>query len=307
MAKGKELERIQQQAEATVVEAMDDAATADALNNLIFQMGGLDAINTIASNLNAAFIIRCQRIRDNKEYLVAGYERFDDFMDNFPQSPMSYKRFNYIEGIYKNLGADVFDLTSSAGLSQRQMKLLGKGNVEIDGEKIVVKTDDGPVEIEIGNRRQWLQSLQAFAKSNADKTAKIASQQKTIAEHDDKVRDLYNQIDEIRASKAADVEQDAHAMAVVTLGLAYRELIGTVEQMTPVERQQFARVDFERIAGWMQDLSITFERGADWTTLMPANTDFDQMPGTAPSSDDDIISRALDDADDNDSELAEKM
>lgn len=233
------------------------------------------------------------------------FTRMADFLDQSPFSPMSKHAFHDRKALFEKEGEKLFDIFGELGLSIRKRKMLGKGNVEIDGEIVIVHDGDETHEIAITNQTRLLETLTALADANADKSAKLEKQKEKIAKHDDKVRELYTEIDKVKAATAADIEQDAHAMAMITLGLAYREVIRTVEEMNAVEREQFQSVDFERIAAWMSDLSMTFERGSDWTTLMPNET---QQPTIQnPQSDDDIIDRALDVSGDNDRELAEKL
>lgn len=263
---GKQLERIQQEAEVMIAEVVESQNTEADLRNLVFQMGQLDAISSIANNLNTALIVRLQRIRDEKLYAIAGYERFDDFLDKFEQSPMAYKRFNYIENIFKGLGPDVFDLASANGLSVRQMKLLGKGNVEVEDGIVKVTIGEETIETPIENRRQWLQTLKVLADSNADKTAKLEKQAEKISKYDAQKRELYDELDRVKAAKRAEVNDDPHSHAIVNLTFAYQNLVATVGDMNEIERQQFVAQDFELIAALMTDLAAAYGRD-DWTKL----------------------------------------
>lgn len=263
------LQKIQQKAESLIGETMSTEAENAAVNDLYFVMGGLDAINTIATNLNSALIIKLQKIRDTAAYQKAGFTRFDDFMDKFPGSPMSYKRFNYLENIFKSLGSDIFDLTSSAGLSARQQKLLGKGNVEIDGDKVVVHFDGDIVEeFDINNRRQWMESLKALADSHAEKNIKIERLKEKEAKHDEKVRELYDEVDRIKASKIAEAASNPHMIARVELGLSFRKLTEAAFALSSIEKDQFRDAVLEDVAGWSMSLRHAYrsdgtERPAD--------------------------------------------
>ena len=262
----KELTRIQQEAEVTIGEVVESQSSEAELRSLVFQMGQLDAISSIANNLNTALIVRLQQIRDQKIYLAAGYDRFDDFLDKFEHSPMAYKRFNYIENIFKGLGPDVFDLASSNGLSVRQMKMLGRGNVEVEDGIVRVTMGEEVIETPIDNRRQWLQTLKALADSNADKNAKLDKQADKIAKHDAREQDLQDELSRVRASKRAEVNDDPHSHAIVNLTFAFQNLETAVADMSEIERQQFIDQDFSLIAHHMTDLAAAYGRD-DWTTL----------------------------------------
>lgn len=271
------LEKIQHKAEGIIGETLSAEAEQEGVNDLYFVMGGLDAINTIATNLNSALIIRLQHIRDNNLYLKAGFSRFDEFMDKFPRSPMGYKRFNYLENIFKSLGSDIFDLTSSAGLSARQQKLLGKGNVEVEGSKVLVHFDGDVVEeFDINNRRQWLESLKALADSHAEKNIKLARQKEQIEKHGDKVRELYDDIDRAKVANIADIASNPHMVARVELGLAFRKLTEAAADLSPIEKDQLRDGVFEDIAGWRTDLAASYKtdtkRAPVETKLSPDDT-----------------------------------
>jgi hypothetical protein len=103
-----------------------------------FCLAVIDTANAIATNLNAAVIANLQRIRDDRLYAALGYTRFDAFLDEHPRSPMKYKRFNYLEGVITTLGSQKFDLLLRIGISMRTMKLLAAGDIDVEGDEIVV-------------------------------------------------------------------------------------------------------------------------------------------------------------------------
>ncbi len=168
---GTELERIHQQAEGVIDTAIakNNAAESEALNDFIFLLGGLNAISTIATNLNAALIVNMQRIRDEKLYLAAGSPRFEIFCDTHPRSPMKYKKFNYIEGIFKNVGSPLlFDLLNESELSLRQQKLIRKGDVYLEGDKMIVRHGNESLTLDVANKPGWTDALVAVAEANAE-------------------------------------------------------------------------------------------------------------------------------------------
>ena len=303
MSKGKELEIIKEKAERAISEAVILTSQTDSLNELYFVMGGLDAINVITTNLNSALILKLQNIRDTHGYRAAGFARFDIFMDEFPKSPMSYKRFNYIENIFKNLGSDVFDLTSSSGLSMRQMKMIGKGNVEINGDRVIVQSDDGPIEIEIANRRQWMESLKVLADGNAEKNIKIERLKDKEARHDDKVREIYVELDTVKASKIAATASNPHMIARVELGIAFRKLAEAAEQISGIEKEQFRDAVLEDVAAWRHDLATAY------ATATPTKKGPVELKGDDFGSalDNFLGGVDLDDVGNNDGELADQL
>jgi hypothetical protein len=271
------LQKIHQKAEAAVGQALAADAGQKGLNDLHFTMGGIDAVHSIVTNLNAALIVRLQLVRDNHEYLAAGFSRFDDFMDGFPGSPMSYKRFNYLENIFKDLGAEVFDLATSAGLSARQQKLLRKGSIEVADGKVFIQFEGEVVEeIEITNRRRLLQALKALADANADRSIKIERQAVTIEKQRVTIQNAHDDYDKLRASKIADVASHPHMMARLDLGLAFRRLTEAAAALKAVERDQFRDKVLEDVAAWRSSLAAAYATGrsAQPHTAVVAGSDF---------------------------------
>lgn len=259
---GTELERIQHKAGEVISSEIASKQNADDLNDLFYKLGGLDVLQTVANNLNAALIVNLQRIRDEEQYRAAGFNRFDAFLDNHPRSPMAYKKFNYIEGIFKTVGPDVFDILSGSGLSLRQRKLLEKGDVEIDGDEILVNHDGEVITFEITNRREWLDSIKVLAKSNAEKAAKLDRQKEKIEKHDAEKKELYAEIDAVRASKAAEVGQDPHSMALANATFALAALREEADRLPAIDRA--ARKDnvLEILAGCLDRLRQAYRTNA---------------------------------------------
>lgn len=300
---GTELEKIQNEADEIVTSAIQSNSQQSALNELFFRLGGLDVIQTLANNLNAALIVNLQRIRDEEQYRVAGFNRFDDFMDNHPRSPMAYKKFNYIEGIFKTVGPDVFDVLSGSGLSLRQQKLLERGDVEIDGDEIIINHDGEIISFEITNRREWLDSIKVLAKANAEKSAKLDRQKEKIDRHDTEKREIYAELDKVRAARSAEVSGDPHSMAFASLGFAFTALREQAALLSDVDRAARRDNVLEILANQMQLTREAYGSGpvrANAVTGPAAGQSFDEFLAAGL----DAIDLDAVDVDDNDAELA---
>lgn len=289
-----QLQKIENDANEIIAAEVVEAVSLDEINELYFQLGGLDAIDAISTNLMSALIRTYQKIRDTQSYAAHGYKRFDDFLDNHPRSRMSYKRFNYLEGVYKNLGQEPFDLLSGSGLSMRQLKLLGKGNVEMSGDKLVIQQDGGQVAIEINNRRQWMECLRALADANAEKSIKLERQKEKIDKHDDKVREIYAELDTVKAAKIAETASNPHMVARVELGIAFRKLTEAAAALSAIEKEQFRDGVLEDVAAWRFNLTAAYATGKV------------TEPGPVQIKGDDF-GTALDDFLENDGDLAAQL
>lgn len=306
--KGTELDRITRKADDIIEGSVAESTRAHDELELYYLLGGQDAIGTIADNLQSVLVANYQRIRDERLYLAAGFERFDDFMDNHPKSKLSYKRFNYIENIVKDLGPATFDLMSGSGLSMRQMKMLGKGTVRVEGDVVVVTTDTGREEIMISNRREWMDVVRTVVKANAEKDDKIARQKKILDEKDGTIRSAHDDLDRERARKSVEVSGDQHSMALAAVIGAFKNLRDEVAGLSEIDRG--ARKDnvLELLAGQMQ-LTAEAYGSADWARHAPRA---ERTPTGDPEADyvEDLLDRVLDGDlgdDDNEAELAAAM
>lgn len=239
-------------------------------------------------------------------YEALGYSNFVEFLNDSEYAPMTKAQFYERKAIFDKEGGPVFDLLNSMGIPTRHRKLLGKGNVWIDGDNLVVKQDDSETTIEITDTLRLKEALIALADANADKSAKLDKQTAAITAHDEKTRELYDEIDRVRASRAADVNQDPHSLAIVNLTFAYRALVESVEAMNDIEREQFAPRDFELIAARNADLAAAFGR-SDWTKIAGTRAPLPASDANGDADLDALINQALDDEDGNDAELAKSL
>lgn len=293
-----------------VEEAHADAAVNEHLEahrkaaelRAMFVLGGASIANRIAASLGAESMRAMIRFQEDKLYEPMGYSTFVEFLSESEYAPMTKSQFYERKAILEKEGDVLFDLLTEMGVSIRNRKLLGKGNVQIDGDSAIVTLGDDVVSIELTDRTRLLEVITTVIDAKSDLQKKLDKQAEAIAKHDDKVRELYDEVDRVKASKVAEVGQDPHSIAMVNLNFAYRALIEAVEDMTPIEREQFAPRDFELIAARNADLAAAFGR-SDWTKIAPAPA----AAKTEGADDiDDLINRALED-DDNDAELAESL
>lgn len=270
----------------------------------MFVLGGTHIANKIAASLDSEMMRTLISFQEQKMYEALGFETFVDFLNNSEYSPMTKAQFYERKAIWDKEGEKLFDLLTELGVSVRKRKLLGKGSVAIDGNTVIVTNDGEETAIDLSDRHRIMETISALADANADKSHKLEKQQKAIDGHKEKVTDLYAQIDSIRASKAADIGQDPHSQAILNLNFAYRALIESVADMSPVEQEQFVTRDFELIAARNADLAAAYGRG-DWTKIAPATA------GAKTESVDDLdalIDQALDEeSDPNDAELADSL
>lgn len=264
----------------------------------MFVLGGINIAGKVAAALDSDAIKALITFQEEKMHEALGFETFVQFLNDSEYAPMSKTQFYDRKAILEKEGERLFDLLTELGVSIRKRKLLGKGNVEISGDSVIVRDGDEESTIDIKDRARLIEVVTTIVDAKLDLQKQAAKKDEAIAKHDDRVRELYGEIDELRAARSAEFAEDDHSLAMVAVGLSFTQLRTAVEAMTTVERQQFGPRDLERIAGWISDLSVAFGRGEDWTTAAPS-------AASAADTTDDIdavLNRALDE--DNDAELA---
>jgi len=108
-------------------------------------VGGISAVHRISQCLASQAIRAMEKMQEAKGHEAFGYTRFDDFLDQHPGSPMnSSKYYRQRDLLYKE-GDLVFDAMQTIGIPANTRKLLGKGEIAIDGEEIVVGSHRMPL------------------------------------------------------------------------------------------------------------------------------------------------------------------
>lgn len=266
-------------------------------------VGGFRTALKIASAINSEVMRSLEVFQEGRLYQGLGFERFVDFLDQSEHSPMSKAQYYERRAILEKEGDQVFDLLSDLGVSIRKRKLLGKGNIEIDGETVIIRDGDEETAIELKDRTRLLETLSALADANVDKSAKLDKQQQAIEKHDEKVRELYAEIDAEKARRMAEYASDPHMIARLEMNLALGKLAEVAEQLSDVEKAQFRDAVLEELAGHRNRLSHAYLAAG---SRKPSDVD---LPENAEQlSDEEFLETLVNNVDlDNDDELASQL
>lgn len=169
------------------LEAMGDEET----NDLLFLMGGVRAISNLATELDSQAIRKLQLIRDRHLHLRVKdedgnlFKRFDDFLDKWRGSPMSYDTFNSREKLLMTEGDEVFNLLNTVRLPMLKRRYLGKGSLCVEGDDAVVtlKDEKGTTEeqrIPLIDRKLLLNVLSRVADQNNERGRTVERGRKEV-------------------------------------------------------------------------------------------------------------------------------
>lgn len=274
-------------------------------------LGAIRATDRWATLMSSGAMKALIRFQEEKRHEAFGYDRFAYFLAKSEHAPMTKAQFYERKALLEKEGERLFDIFSEMGLSVRKRKLLGQGNVEIDGENAIIRDEDGlETIVPINDQSRLMEVVTAVVDSKIALQHKFERQQEKEAKHEEKVRELYGEIDQIKASKAAEFAADPHMIARVELGLSFAKLAKAVKDLSPVEKDQFKDSVLEDVAAWSTTL-----RGA---YLTPSNRS--EVPDVKPGewdglTEDEIwnqklpefIDGVLEHEADNDAELAASM
>jgi hypothetical protein len=103
-------------------------------------IGASKLANQIASSLGSQNIRALESVRDDELYKAAKFDTFDKFLDQHPESPMSYESFRRRANLLKNEGDIGYDLLNSLHVPLSQRKLLA-GQIEVFENEIKIGDD----------------------------------------------------------------------------------------------------------------------------------------------------------------------
>jgi hypothetical protein len=272
-------------------------------------IGGFKTALKISTAINSEVMRSLETFQEQRLYSSFGYERFADFLDEYEHSPMTKNQYYERKAILDREGDAMFDLLSDMGMSIRKRKLLGKGNVEFDGEKVIVHDGDEQTEIEITDRTRLLETLTALADANADKSSKLEKQKTKLDKHDEEKRELCDEIDRVKAEKKIELGGDPHSIALANACFALTALREESALLSDTDRAARGPNVMETLASQMQQTAAAYETG-DWTAHVRTASDSDRVPKKGLANTDFDWDTAIDNAasgDDNDAELAASM
>jgi len=256
----KQIRELEEEHAAETVESHLEAFRQEDHDRAMFILGGVNIADKIATSLNAEAIKALITFQEQKLHEALGFETFVAFLNESEYSPMSKQQFYDRKAILEKEGEKMFDLLTELGVSMRKRKLLGKGSVEIVGDIAIVHDGGETTEIQLTDRTRLLETLTALADANAEKSIKLERQKEMIDKHADEKRDLYEEMDRVRASKAAPTPDD-HMIARVELGLSFTRLRDSAAGLSEIEKDQFRDSVLEDVAGWTASLREAYKPG----------------------------------------------
>ncbi len=231
-------------------------------DNALILLGRIQATDRISATLSSEVIRALEQIEETKAYKSLGYARFVDYLNDANMSPLSKSQFYEGKKIIANEGDVIFNALTSLGIPLSQRKMLGKGKIQIDGNTIFVKDDDGnESSVNIDDRRSLLEMLKTISDSSVQNREKFDNEKKKVERLEKKIADFDESLKRERAAAQFDA-LDSHSTALMNLINAFQLLKTEAGNLTLVEKEQFASRTFETIARQLDALSVAYNRAS---------------------------------------------
>jgi hypothetical protein len=209
---------------------MRESSEQDQINQFI---GGLLFGHRLSRGLRAYAMEGWIRFQEQKMYEVLGYENFNAFLNNSPSSPMSKSRFYEQKKLFLKEGAPLFDILNGSHIPERKRKMLREGQVEIEGNKVLIKKDqdDEVTEIELTDQVTLIETVTELADQNIIQKNKLQEKQKFIERAEKKFEAINKEKRDARHKEA--LKLDSYASALVNWVSASNLLVKEIAKLPP--------------------------------------------------------------------------
>lgn len=136
-------------------------------------LGAVKALQAMSSFIGSQVILGLKAIEESSAYRDYGCENFADFLDRY--SPLKRTAFYDRLRLLEKEGA-AFDVLTQIGVSIRDRKLLGRGEVGIEGDEIIIKGE----RVNISEKDQIKTIIATLTQKVNDQDAKISKGEKTV-------------------------------------------------------------------------------------------------------------------------------
>lgn len=206
-------------------------------------LGGIGAIRSLADKLSSQTIRALEVFGESKGYETLGYANFVDFLNTSPYSPMTksqyYDRLNALE----SEGDSTYDLLNNLGVPLSKRKLLTEGDVQLDGDTLVI----GQQRVPVNDRQRVVEAVRLLVAASQHQAKKIEKGTEQLT----KVR---KERDDLKKRGGSGGSLDEFDSALLAALGALTNLNALAFNLTDPERLQKREYTFERLAEARLDL-----------------------------------------------------
>lgn len=261
------LEKIKNEAGEVAVSALASANTLEQRDRALMLLGGILTTHSLSQRLAHETIKGIALVRDESLYEALGFARFDlclDILYHENKIAFNYKRFNEREKLLKEHGEEIYDLMDSLNFPISRRKLLGAGNVQLDGETVIITTNkDGEEtteEIQLNDRTKLLQTLSALADQNFLVSSKQTKLVQKSEKDDETIKRLKKELDEAKNRPGEKSLQSLEFEAYMRASAAIDAWAEQVKKLTNDQKDHFAELYLDSIKIPLLRLQAAYDR-----------------------------------------------
>jgi hypothetical protein len=202
-------------------------------------IGGSNEADKISKGISSYAMQRWIYFQEQKMYESLGYTSFNDFLNKSPYSPMGKSNFYEKRKLLLKEGAPLFDLFNMTRIPERNRKLLREGQIEVVGDKVVIRQDDDDekIEIKLNDKVTLIETLTEVLDQNAVQKTTIKRKDEHIERGEKKIEAL-NKEKQITRHKQA-LKLDPYGTALANWVSASNVLINEIAKL-PAEHVKTA-------------------------------------------------------------------
>lgn len=252
-------------------------------------MGGIRAVDRVAKGISSQAMVATIRFQDDKLHEEFGFDRFADFLDKSPYSPMTKHEFYKRKEVFDSEGEQTFDALNAINISLTTRKALVAGGVEmfVDGDELVIADQRVPVT----DRHAVKQLVDAFHDVLTERDAREAQKDKKIEEQKfqlDRGQEDYN---ELERNLVAMRQGDPHDRGVADAVFALLEVTRLTGQMPDAKKAERGPYAIKALWDAMLQVRKAYNVPFSFEDTSPARTsDLDDIAAQVLAADDDLDS-----------------
>lgn len=109
-------------------------------------IGATKAMNKLATSLTSQVLFALKKIQEEEAYKEYGCKTWVEFLAAYPELDMSKSQYYKLIGLLSSEGAEVFDLLNSLNVPLNSRKQLTAGDLQIDGNELIVRDQRVPID-----------------------------------------------------------------------------------------------------------------------------------------------------------------
>jgi hypothetical protein len=235
------------------LQTLDGTPVSDAQAEVLMKIGAIRAVDSIADALSSQTLRNLQQIRDQELFKALGFKRFKDFMES-DRAPMNYQKFNRLEGAIEREGDALFDYLNAIDAPLSKRKLLGRGDVRVEGKEVVahVEGEEEEIRVPLNNTARLLSVLSRVVEQRNEQARRIARGKKEVKSLKEKVAELAD------GNGHNGAGQGGYMDAVLNLIGSFSLLATEIEKLPEAKRAELRTQFFDTVGENMKRVDEAF-------------------------------------------------